>query len=76
MIMYISGRVRVKIKRNLPLIQLKFDDICYFSYVFRVSCTKLGQWSIGYVDSHKKILQTIPSTPTLIEALNRGVDDR
>jgi len=22
---------------------------CCFSYVFRLSCTRLGQWAIGYV---------------------------
>ena len=40
------------------------------SYLFRLSCTKLGQWAIGYVTSDNKILQTIPQS--LIQALIDG----
>jgi hypothetical protein len=40
------------------------------SYLFRLSCTKLGQWAIGYVTSDKKILQTIPQS--LVQALIDG----
>jgi len=39
-------------------------------YLFRLSCTKLGQWAIGYVTSDKKILQTIPQS--LVQALIDG----
>jgi E3 ubiquitin-protein ligase CBL len=40
------------------------------SYLFRLSCTKLGQWAIGYVTTDHKILQTIPQS--LIQALIDG----
>ena len=40
------------------------------SYLFRLSCTKLGQWAIGYVTQDHKILQTIPQS--LIQALIDG----
>ncbi len=40
------------------------------SYLYRLSCTKLGQWAIGYVTSDRKILQTIPQS--LVQALNDG----
>uniref|UniRef100_A0A3P8SN68 E3 ubiquitin-protein ligase CBL n=1 Tax=Amphiprion percula TaxID=161767 RepID=A0A3P8SN68_AMPPE len=32
------------------------------SYIFRLSCTRLGQWAIGYVTADGNILQTIPIT--------------
>ncbi|PIO34877.1 hypothetical protein AB205_0021360, partial [Aquarana catesbeiana] len=40
-------------------------------YIFRLSCTHLGQWAIGYVTSTGGILQTIPHK-SLYEALNEG----
>ena len=40
------------------------------SYLFRLSCTKLGQWAIGYVTTDRKILQTIPQS--LVQALIDG----
>ena len=40
------------------------------SYLFRLSCTKLGQWAIGYVTTDSKILQTIPQS--LVQALIDG----
>ena len=30
------------------------------SYVFRLSCTRLGQWAIGFVTPSNTIVQTIP----------------
>ncbi|XP_020707299.1 E3 ubiquitin-protein ligase CBL-B isoform X3 [Athalia rosae] len=42
------------------------------SYVFRLSCTRLGQWAIGYVTSDGDILQTIPHNKSLIQALLDG----
>jgi E3 ubiquitin-protein ligase CBL len=42
------------------------------SYVFRLSCTRLGQWAIGYVTSEGEILQTIPQNKSLIQALLDG----
>ncbi|XP_067675642.1 E3 ubiquitin-protein ligase CBL-B-like isoform X1 [Haliotis asinina] len=42
------------------------------SYVFRLSCTRLGQWAIGYVTSDKQILQTIPQNKSLCQALLDG----
>ncbi|CAF1483791.1 unnamed protein product [Adineta ricciae] len=42
------------------------------SYVFRLSCTHLGQWAIGYVTMNKEIRQTIPSTKSLVQSLIDG----
>ncbi|KAJ8936142.1 hypothetical protein NQ318_022224 [Aromia moschata] len=42
------------------------------SYVFRLSCTRLGQWAIGYVTTDGEILQTIPQNKSLIQALLDG----
>lgn len=42
------------------------------SYVFRLSCTRLGQWAIGYVTAEGEILQTIPQNKSLIQALLDG----
>ena len=43
-----------------------------FSYVFRLSCTRLGQWAIGYVTTDGNILQTIPQNKSLCQALLDG----
>ncbi|XP_018494509.1 E3 ubiquitin-protein ligase CBL [Galendromus occidentalis] len=45
------------------------------AYVFRLSCTKLGQWAIGYVTSDGSILQTIPQNKSLCQALLDGYRD-
>ena len=45
---------------------------CFHSYVFRLSCTRLGQWAIGYVTMDKQILQTIPQNKSLCQALLDG----
>ncbi|BFZ13745.1 hypothetical protein BsWGS_16784 [Bradybaena similaris] len=42
------------------------------SYVFRLSCTRLGQWAIGYVTIDGQILQTIPQNKSLCQALLDG----
>ncbi|XP_013780746.1 E3 ubiquitin-protein ligase CBL-like [Limulus polyphemus] len=42
------------------------------SYVFRLSCTRLGQWAIGYVTGDGTILQTIPQNKSLCQALLDG----
>ncbi|EDW93169.1 E3 ubiquitin-protein ligase CBL-B-B [Drosophila yakuba] len=42
------------------------------SYVFRLSCTRLGQWAIGYVTAEGEILQTIPQNKSLCQALLDG----
>ncbi|XP_065175100.1 E3 ubiquitin-protein ligase CBL-like [Sycon ciliatum] len=42
------------------------------SYLFRLSCTRLGQWAIGYVTADRHILQTIPQNKSLIQALIDG----
>ncbi|XP_019610372.2 E3 ubiquitin-protein ligase CBL-C isoform X2 [Rhinolophus sinicus] len=42
------------------------------SYIFRPSCTRLGQWAIGYVSSDGSILQTIPLNKPLFKALLEG----
>jgi len=45
------------------------------SYVYRLSCTRLGQWAIGYVTSDRQILQTIPQNKSLAQALVDGQKD-
>ena len=45
------------------------------SYLFRLSCTRLGQWAIGYVTHENTILQTIPQHKTLMQALVDGAWD-
>lgn len=45
---------------------------CFYSYVFRLSCTRLGQWAIGYVTPDGNILQTIPQNKSLCQALLDG----
>ncbi|KAK1800421.1 hypothetical protein P4O66_005662, partial [Electrophorus voltai] len=42
------------------------------NYIFRLSCTRLGQWAIGYVTSDGNILQTIPHNKPLFQALIDG----
>uniref|UniRef100_A0AAX7UC74 E3 ubiquitin-protein ligase CBL n=1 Tax=Astatotilapia calliptera TaxID=8154 RepID=A0AAX7UC74_ASTCA len=42
------------------------------SYIFRLSCTRLGQWVIGYVTDDGNILQTIPHNKPLFQALIDG----
>ncbi|XP_037676427.1 E3 ubiquitin-protein ligase CBL-C isoform X2 [Choloepus didactylus] len=42
------------------------------SYIFRPSCTRLGQWAIGYVSSDGSILQTIPPNRPLFHVLLEG----
>lgn len=39
---------------------------------YRLSCTRLGQWAIGYVTSDGEILQTIPQNKSLCQALLDG----
>ena len=46
-----------------------------FSYIFRLSCTRLGQWAIGYVTQLNEILQTIPQNKSLAQALLDGHKD-
>eukprot|EP00116_Pleurobrachia_bachei_P011989 sb/3472251/ len=53
-----------------------FDQLPPISrYLFRLSCTRLGQWAIGYVTEDHQILQTIPNNKSLCEALIRGAQD-
>lgn len=42
------------------------------SYVFRLSCTRLGQWAIGYVTHDGQILQTIVQNISLSQALTES----
>ena len=48
----------------------------FSSYIFRLSCTRLGQWAIGYVTAEKTILQTIPQNKSLCQALIDGARER
>lgn len=45
------------------------------SYVYRLSCTKLGQWAIGYITQDLRILQTIIQNKSLARALIDGERD-
>ncbi|XP_033957804.1 E3 ubiquitin-protein ligase CBL-C isoform X2 [Pseudochaenichthys georgianus] len=42
------------------------------SYIFRLSCTRMGQWAIGHVTSEGGIVQTIPQNTPLYQALIQG----
>ncbi|KAA0703287.1 E3 ubiquitin-protein ligase CBL [Triplophysa tibetana] len=42
------------------------------SYIFRLSCTQMGQWAIGHVTNDGNILQTIPQNTPLYQALIKG----
>ncbi|XP_034409214.1 E3 ubiquitin-protein ligase CBL-C isoform X2 [Cyclopterus lumpus] len=42
------------------------------SYIFRLSCTRMGQWAIGHVTSEGDIIQTIPQNTPLYQALIQG----
>lgn len=42
------------------------------SYIFRLSCTQMGQWAIGHVTNDGKIVQTIPQNTPLYQALIKG----
>ncbi|XP_039105262.1 E3 ubiquitin-protein ligase CBL-C [Hyaena hyaena] len=42
------------------------------SYIFRPSCTHLGRWAIGYVNSDGSILQTISLNKPLFQTLLDG----
>ncbi|CAB3400653.1 unnamed protein product [Caenorhabditis bovis] len=45
------------------------------SYIFRLSCTRPGQWAIGYVAPDGRIYQTIPQNKSLIQALFEGSNE-
>lgn len=58
---------------DVRLVLLKFIDFPGpGTFVFRSSCTKLGQWAIGYVTEDKQILQTIIQNKSLARALLDG----
>ncbi|XP_063735809.1 E3 ubiquitin-protein ligase CBL-C isoform X4 [Eleginops maclovinus] len=42
------------------------------SFIFRLSCTRMGQWAIGHVTSEGSIIQTIPQNTPLYQALIQG----
>ncbi|XP_018587763.1 E3 ubiquitin-protein ligase CBL-C isoform X2 [Scleropages formosus] len=42
------------------------------SYIFRLSCTHMGQWAIGHVTWDGSIVQTIPQNVPLCQALVKG----
>ncbi|XP_076593368.1 E3 ubiquitin-protein ligase CBL-C isoform X1 [Chaetodon auriga] len=42
------------------------------SYIFRLSCTRMGQWAIGHVTTEGSIVQTIPQNTSLYQALIQG----
>lgn len=46
------------------------------SYVFRLSCTRLGQWAIGFVQADGTIVQTIPQSKSLYQALIDGMEEQ
>ncbi|XP_061676112.1 E3 ubiquitin-protein ligase CBL-C isoform X2 [Syngnathoides biaculeatus] len=42
------------------------------SYIFRLSCTRMGQWAIGHVTGEGDIVQVIPENTSLYLALLQG----
>ncbi|XP_061573189.1 E3 ubiquitin-protein ligase CBL-C isoform X2 [Cololabis saira] len=42
------------------------------SYIFRPSCTRMGQWAIGHVTAEGDVVQTIPQNMVLYQALIQG----
>ncbi|KAG9276481.1 E3 ubiquitin-protein ligase CBL-like isoform X1 [Astyanax mexicanus] len=42
------------------------------SYIFRLSCTRMGQWAVGHVTFDGSIVQTIPENTPLFQALIQG----
>ncbi|XP_069041428.1 E3 ubiquitin-protein ligase CBL-C isoform X2 [Lepisosteus oculatus] len=42
------------------------------SYIYRLSCTRMGQWAIGHVTEDGSIVQTIPHNTPLYQALVQG----
>ena len=71
-----SCQINVNCQKFWNLILAKkskcFNFFFLFSYVFRLSCTRLGQWAIGYVTTDGSILQTIPQNKSLCQALLDG----
>ena len=65
--MYESLRTKLSLKHS--------SFLSFTSYIFRLSCTRLGQWAIGYVTAEGTILQTIPQHKTLMQALVDGARD-
>ncbi|XP_053289481.1 E3 ubiquitin-protein ligase CBL-C isoform X1 [Pleuronectes platessa] len=45
------------------------------SYIFRLSCTRMGQWAIGHVTTEGSIVQTIPENTPLYLALIEGFNE-
>ncbi|XP_035493384.2 E3 ubiquitin-protein ligase CBL-C isoform X3 [Scophthalmus maximus] len=45
------------------------------SYIFRLSCTRMGQWAIGHVTTDGGIVQTIPQNTPLYQALLEGFSE-
>lgn len=45
------------------------------SYIFRLSCTKMGEWAIGHVTTEGGIIQTIPQNTPLYLALIQGFQE-
>ncbi|XP_034029497.1 E3 ubiquitin-protein ligase CBL-like [Thalassophryne amazonica] len=42
------------------------------SYIYRLSCTRMGQWAIGHVTTDGAVVQTIPQNTPLYLALIQG----
>lgn len=58
--------------KYFSLTRLWLDIFCVFSYIFRLSCTRMGQWAIGYVTHDCSVIQTIPENTPLYQALIQG----
>ena len=59
---------------SMTICKFSFNSrsLFFYSYIFRLSCTRLGQWAIGYVTPEHTILQTIPQNKSLCQALIDG----
>lgn len=66
----ISRLISLSIFIVLPIF---FVCFCVLPWKYcRLSCTRLGQWAIGYVTAEGEILQTIPQNKSLCQALLDG----
>lgn len=73
-LLFKTGFICRKFKFSSVFVQLSLCVLFLgcFSYIFRLSCTRLGQWAIGYVTADGNILQTIPHNKPLFQALIDG----
>uniref|UniRef100_A0A8W7PWI7 E3 ubiquitin-protein ligase CBL n=1 Tax=Anopheles coluzzii TaxID=1518534 RepID=A0A8W7PWI7_ANOCL len=67
-----SGLEAMALKTTIDLTCNDYISNFEFDVFTRLSCTRLGQWAIGYVTQEGEILQTIPQNKSLCQALLDG----